>query len=87
MPTARVFNTLNAWPKEAVAMYKTTAEAAAHLGVSIRTLDRWQKAGILAPIYMNGHLKRFRLVDLEAIASNAPSAPRRSTFGRALAAE
>ena len=28
-------------------MYKTTAEAAAHLGVSIRTLDRWQKAGIL----------------------------------------
>src|SRR5271156_1675385 len=87
MPTARVLNTINARPKEAVAMYKTTAEAVAHLGVSIRTLDRWQKAGVLAPIYMNGHLKRFRLADLEAIASNAPSVPRRSTFGNAIAAK
>jgi hypothetical protein len=86
MPTARIPNTINAGPKEAVAMYKTTAEAAAYLGVSIRTLDRWQKAGILAPIYMNGHLKRFRLVDLVAIADNAPSIPRRPTFGRALSA-
>jgi excisionase family DNA binding protein len=63
----------------------STAEAAEYLSTSIRSIDRWIAAGRLHPQFV-GRRKRFRTSALDAMVTSAPG-PRRSMFGRALAAE
>jgi excisionase family DNA binding protein len=66
--------------------YRSTAEAADYLNVSVRTVERWCKASMLSPVYMGGRLKRFPQSQLDALVKTAP--PIRPTFGgRAIAAE
>jgi excisionase family DNA binding protein len=62
----------------------TRAEAASLLRVPERTLDRWRAEGKLKAFYLGRHA-RFHRSDVEAMFST--TAPKRPTFGRALAAE
>lgn len=68
-------------------MFLTRHEAAAHLGVSLRTLDAWKANGRL-PYYdlgeRPGRIVRFRTEDLDrlAVRRDAPSPRRRGIFRR-----
>jgi excisionase family DNA binding protein len=63
----------------------TRAEAAQHLSITDRTLDRHIAAGKLKPVYV-GHAKRFRSSDVDALVSAIapPISPNlRPQFGNA----
>lgn len=47
----------------------TAAEAAAKLGISKRTLDRYQAAGIISPCPVPMRPRQFRVADLERLAA------------------
>lgn len=46
----------------------TAKEAAKMLGVSVRTLDRYQMAGVIHPLPVPRSPRYFRVADLEALA-------------------
>jgi hypothetical protein len=47
-------------------------DAAAMLGVSVRTLDRYQAAGTITPCPVPLRPRMFRVADLEALAEPKP---------------
>ena len=55
--------------------YASTLEAAARLGLSPRTLDRWRAAGEGPPFHRFGGLVRYRCEDLEARAAGCRRLP------------
>jgi excisionase family DNA binding protein len=57
-------------------MLKTTGQAAAYLNISKATINRWQKKGILHPLYTPGGHRRFLESDLRAaVGLDAITAP------------
>ena len=47
----------------------TAAEAAAKLGISVRTLDRYQAAGTITPCPVPMKPRHFRLSDIEKLSN------------------
>lgn len=45
----------------------TAKEAAARARVSVKTLDRWQRAGLITPDYTPGGKRRFTEQDVDAL--------------------
>jgi len=52
----------------------TTAEAAELLRVTVKTLERWEKAGKLIPNRLPGGHKRYRRTDLDDLIADRASA-------------
>lgn len=46
-------------------------EATRRLGISRSTLNRWCEQGVLSPVKIKGSLRRFRAVEIEALAKGA----------------
>ena len=51
----------------------TTGAAAQHLGVSVKTVQRWAKAGRLAHVVAPSGRFRFRQTDLDAAMRDRPA--------------
>ncbi len=51
------------------AAYLTTADAAHYLAVGESTLRKWQRAGLITPVRVGPKLLRWRIADLDAMAS------------------
>jgi excisionase family DNA binding protein len=52
----------------------TAEQAADRLGVSVRTLNRWQAEGLLTPATPPGKRRRFAAADVDALAVAPPPA-------------
>ena len=59
----------------------TPSEACAYLKISVSTLNRWQKSGLLSPVYTQGGHRRFNREDLLAcLGSRLPSKAKKITL-------
>lgn len=62
--------------------FHTRESAAAYLGTSTRSIDRYAASGKLAASFL-GASKRFRQSDLDRLVASAPKSPAAMRFGRA----
>lgn len=50
----------------------TAKQAAARLSIDVRTLDRWQAAGLIRPHYTPGGHRRFSEQDVDTLLAAPP---------------